>query len=125
MSQYIFGLSKIGPSNPNKVISMSVFMVTSTNFFVRGLEKFISNHVSKSMRKYGPIFSNFVTGLGNFFSIPFILLFKSWFKETINTSHLDRYYLALAILSHVFLCIYLCFTYLCRHGSSTRRYGIR
>ncbi|XP_023881742.1 protein NRT1/ PTR FAMILY 8.1 [Quercus suber] len=74
----------------------------------KGLEKFISNHVSKSMRRYGPIFSNFVTGLGNFFSIPFVLLFKSWFRETINTSHLDRYYLALAILSSVFLCIYLC-----------------
>ena len=74
----------------------------------KGLEKFVSNHVSKSMRRYGLIFSNFVTGLGKFFSIPFVLLFKSWFKETINTSHLDRYYLALAILSSVFLFIYLC-----------------
>lgn len=98
---------------------MSVFWLL-TQFFLlglmeglasKGLEKFVSNHVSKSMRRYGLIFSNFVTGLGKFFSIPFVLLFKSWFKETINTSHLDRYYLALAILSCSFasICVFYLF----------------
>ncbi|KAK7849671.1 hypothetical protein CFP56_002523 [Quercus suber] len=91
-----------------KLTKQRHFELVAIGLASKGLEKFISNHVSKSMRRYGPIFSNFVTGLGNFFSIPFVLLFKSWFRETINTSHLDRYYLALAILSSVFLCIYLC-----------------
>ncbi|XP_075672613.1 protein NRT1/ PTR FAMILY 5.4-like [Castanea sativa] len=71
-----------------------------------GLQEFFYNRVTTSMRSYGPPFSDCVLGFGNFISIPLVLLFKSWFKDTINTSHLDRYYLALATLNFVFLCIY-------------------
>ncbi|KAM4097743.1 hypothetical protein ACJW30_07G024900 [Castanea mollissima] len=71
-----------------------------------GLQEFFYNHVATSMTSYGPPFSDCVLGFGNFISIPLVLLFKSWFKDTINTSHLDRYYLALATLNFVFLCIY-------------------
>ncbi|KAF3945838.1 hypothetical protein CMV_027828, partial [Castanea mollissima] len=71
-----------------------------------GLQEFFYNHVAPSMRSYGPPFSDCVLGFGNFISIPLVLLFKSWFKDTIDTSHLDRYYLTLAILNLVCLVMY-------------------
>ncbi|KAF3942758.1 hypothetical protein CMV_030614 [Castanea mollissima] len=41
------------------------------------------------------------------FCIACVQLVRSWFKDTINDSHLDRYFLTLAILSSVFLCFYV------------------
>ena len=58
---------------------MSVFWLLPQCFLLglmeglasKGLEKFISNHVSKSIRRYGPTFSNFVTGkFGKFLQHP-------------------------------------------------------
>ena len=71
-----------------------------------GLLEFFYNHVAISMRSYGPSFSNCVLGLGNFISVPFVLLCRSWFEDSINTSHLDSYYLTLAILNFVCLVMY-------------------
>lgn len=48
-----------------------------------------------------------VLGFGNFFNIGCILLIRPWFKDVMNNSHLDRYFLALAILGLVFFCIYV------------------
>ena len=110
------GISPDAQSPEAQTILMDIFFLF-TQFFLlglmeglanEGLKKFISNHVSKSVRKYGPVFSKLVIGFGNFFSIPIVLLCKSWFKDTINTSHLDRYFRFLAILCFVFLFIYLC-----------------
>ena len=39
-------------------------------------------------------------------SVLFPSTIRSWFKDTINTSHLDKYHLILAILSSVFLVFY-------------------
>ncbi|XP_050261013.1 protein NRT1/ PTR FAMILY 5.4-like isoform X2 [Quercus robur] len=72
-----------------------------------GLQEFFYKHVAISMRSYGPSFSDCVLGLGNFISMPFVLLCRSWFKDSINTSHLDKYYLTLAILSSVFFAFYV------------------
>ena len=71
-----------------------------------GLQEFFYKHVAISMRSYGPSFSDCVLGLGNFISVPLFLLCRSWFKDSLNTSHLDRYYLTLAILSFVCLVMY-------------------
>ena len=106
----------IDPRDPNQIISMSVLWLLPQfallglmeGFANIGLEKFMCNHVSKSMKSCGKLLKDCVIGFGNFFSIPCVLLFKSWFKDTINTSHLDRYYLALAILGFMFLCLYVC-----------------
>ena len=107
-------IERTDPSNPNQNISMSVLWLVPQFSLLglmeglasSGLQEFFYNHVATSMRSYGPPFSNCVLGFGSFISTPLVLLFKSWFKDTINTSHLDRYYLALAILNFVFLCIY-------------------
>ena len=106
----------INPSDPNQIIPMGVLWLFPQFFWLGlteglandGLQEFFYNHVATSMRSYGPSFSDCVLGIGNFISMPFVLLFRSWFKDSINTSHLDRYYLALAILSFVFLVFYVC-----------------
>ena len=69
-----------------------------------GLEEFVIDHIPDSMKRYGPLFSEFVLGSGYFFSIPLLLLFR-WFGKTINRSHLERCFLFLAILSSFFLVI--------------------
>ena len=106
----------IDPSDPDQFIPMSVLWLFPQFFWLGlmeglandGLQEFFYNHVATSMRSYGPSFSDCVLGFGNFISMPFVLLFRSWFKDSINSSHLDRYYLALAILSSVFLVFYVC-----------------
>ena len=106
----------IDPSDPSQIIPMGVLWLFPQFFWLGlmeglandGLQEFFYNHVATSMRSYGPSFSDCVLGFRNFISMPFVLLFRSWFKDSINTSHLDRYYLALAILSSVFLVFYVC-----------------
>ncbi|KAK4559325.1 hypothetical protein RGQ29_008518 [Quercus rubra] len=72
-----------------------------------GLQEFFSKHVTKSMWNAGQLLTGCILSFGNFFSIPCVQLVRSWFKGTINDSHLDRYFLTLAILSSVFLCFYV------------------
>ena len=63
------------------------------------------------MRSYSPSFKECLLGIGNFISFPFVLTVRSWFEDTIYTSHLDKYYLTLAILSSVFLVFYVYASY--------------
>ena len=95
-------------------------------FANEGLEEFFNNHVmTKSMRSYGQSFTDCILGFGNFFTLPFVLLIRSWFKDTINESHLDKYFLTLAILSSLFLCFYVFVAFMCTHKEappSTRSY---
>ncbi|KAM4073024.1 hypothetical protein ACB094_11G185000 [Castanea mollissima] len=72
-----------------------------------GLEEFVDDHIPDSMRRYGPLFNECALSFGYFLSIPLLLLFRSWFGDTINRSHLQRYYLFLAILSSILFGIYV------------------
>ncbi|KAI4353242.1 hypothetical protein L6164_002207 [Bauhinia variegata] len=98
-----------------KILPMSVLWLIPQYFLLglmealalNGLGNFFYDHVPKSMRKFEQPFSEIVLSIGTFFSVPFVLIFGSSFKETINTSHLNKYFLVLAILSFVFFCIYL------------------
>ena len=102
------------PCNSTQIISMSILWLVPQFSLLGlmdglasdGLQEFFYDHVATSMRSYGPSFSDCVLGFGNFISMPFVLLCRSWFKDCINTSHLDRYYLTLAILSFVCLVMY-------------------
>ena len=105
----------IDPSDPDQFIPMSVLWLVPQFFWLGlmeglaydGFQEFFYNHVATSMRIFTPSFCDCVLGFGNFISIPVVLLCRSWFKDSINTSHLERYYLALAILSSVFLVFYV------------------
>ena len=72
----------------------------------KGLEEFICKHSNEPMKRTASLVSKLVIGFGNFISIPCVILVKTWFKDNINASHLDRYFLTLAILGFVFLCIF-------------------
>ncbi|KAI4353266.1 hypothetical protein L6164_002229 [Bauhinia variegata] len=66
------------------------------------LEKLFEN---VSLRNLWGKSKEVVSCFGNFLNIPCILIFRSWFRK--DHSHLDRYYIMLAVLSSLFLCIYV------------------
>ena len=101
--------------DPEQTISMTVFILLPQFLFFAlmellaedGLKEFVDDHIPDSMKRYGSAFNECVLGFGYFLSIPLLLLFRSWFGDTINRSHLQRYYLFLVVLSSIFFGIYL------------------
>ena len=85
----------IDPIDSNQTISMSVLWIfpqfillgLMEGLATDGLQEFFYKHVAISMRSYGPSFSDCVLGFGNFINMHFVLLCRSWFKDSINTSH--------------------------------------
>ncbi|XP_065625436.1 protein NRT1/ PTR FAMILY 5.4-like isoform X2 [Quercus suber] len=112
---YLIEEENIDPIDSNQTISMSVLWLFPQFILLGlmdglasdGLQEFFYKHVATSMRSYGSQFNDCVLGIGNFISLPFVLGLRSWFKDTINTSHVDKYYLTLAILSSVFFVFYV------------------
>ncbi|KAG2380844.1 uncharacterized protein HKW66_Vig0202170 [Vigna angularis] len=68
-----------------------------------GIERLFDDHVAKSLSNFGDSFSELVVGGGKLLIIPIVWIFSGWIKETIETSHFDRYYLMLAIMNAVLL----------------------
>ena len=111
------GIKRLYPNKPSETdtISMSILWLLPQYILLglteglveEGLWEFFIKHVTKSMWNSGRLLTGCILSFGNFFSIPCVHLVRSWFKGTINDSHLDRYFLTLAILSSVFLCFYV------------------
>ena len=107
-------IKRLNPDDPYGIISMSILWLLpqfillglTEGLVEEGLWEFFIKHVTKSMWNSGLLLTGCILSFGNFFSIPCVQLGGSWFKGTINDSHLDRYFLTLAILSSVFLCFY-------------------
>ena len=77
-----------------------------------GLADFYNIHVDESLEHYESPFNESAIGVGKFLSAALVLtLSGSWFHGTLNTSHLDKYYMLLGILSSVNLCFYLLVMY--------------
>eukprot|EP00258_Populus_trichocarpa_P032681 XP_024448700.1 protein NRT1/ PTR FAMILY 5.6 isoform X1 [Populus trichocarpa] len=77
-----------------------------------GLADFYNRHVDESLEHYESPFKESAIGVGKFLSAALVLtLSGSWFHDTLNTSHLDKYYKVLGILSSVNLCFYLLVMY--------------
>ncbi|XP_027908569.1 protein NRT1/ PTR FAMILY 5.14-like isoform X2 [Vigna unguiculata] len=73
-----------------------------------GLESLFLAHVAKSMQSFVDSYSELVHSIGKLFLIPLVLTFGgSWFKESIDTTHLDRFYLMLGILNAAFLLVFI------------------
>ena len=108
-------IKTLNPAKPSDTISMSILWLLpqfillglTEGLVEEGLQEFFSKHVTKSMWNSGQLLTGCILSFGNFFSIPCVQLVRSWFKGDINDSHLDRYFLTLAILSSVFLCFYV------------------
>ena len=108
-------IKRLNPDNDlSDTISMSILWLLpqfillglTEGLVEEGLWEFFIKHVTKSMWNSGQLLTGCILSFGNFFSIPCVQLVRSWFKGTINDSHLDMYFLTLAILSSVFLCFY-------------------
>ena len=92
---YLIKKEKIVPIYSNQTISMSVLSLFPQFILLGlmeglasdGLQEFPDNNLAMSIRSYGPTFSDCVLGLGNFINMHFVLLCRSWFKDSINTSH--------------------------------------
>ncbi|KAI4353249.1 hypothetical protein L6164_002214 [Bauhinia variegata] len=60
-----------------------------------GLESFYEGYLPESMEDFAQPFAKFVLGIGKLLTLPCLAIFKLWLKNSIETSHLDRYFLML------------------------------
>ncbi|KAJ9694922.1 hypothetical protein PVL29_010411 [Vitis rotundifolia] len=73
-----------------------------------GLVDFFCDLVADSMKSYAEPFTGYILSIGKLVNIACVFVFRDWFRDNINDSHLDSYYLMLTILSSANLCLY-CF----------------
>lgn len=75
-----------------------------------GLQLFYKSQVFEGLFIFGPPFVELMMGVGKYLSIVCILIFSSerfeWFAKELDNSHLDRYYIFLAVLSFGNVVIY-------------------
>lgn len=98
------------------IIPLSIMVLTPQYFLLglmrgfaqNGLEGFLPMVVPVSMNKFVEPGIQMLFAVGNLSSIVFLLIFRSWIKDSINDSHLDWYFLMLASLSFVFFGFYVC-----------------
>ncbi|XP_028760963.1 protein NRT1/ PTR FAMILY 5.5-like [Neltuma alba] len=101
---------------PDDDIPMSIMILIPQYFLLGlmkefgegGLQTFLRDRVhSEPMKKFvGPCIE-MLMGIGKWFSILLALIFHRWIKDSINHSRLDKYFLVLALLSFVYLGIYV------------------
>ncbi|GKV39893.1 hypothetical protein SLEP1_g47593 [Rubroshorea leprosula] len=72
-------------------------------------EYFCDQVPDKSLHHLEFTFNSFVEGMGRLLAVVSILVFRNWIGETVNNSHLDKYFRTLAFMS---LCALLMFVYL-------------
>ncbi|KAF7825511.1 protein NRT1/ PTR FAMILY 5.6-like [Senna tora] len=86
--------------DPNKVtISLGILILTPQYILLglmeglaeHGLEEFFQNHLSESMKKFGDSLTKVVMGIGKLSNVVFVLILHGWFKESIDTSNMDRH----------------------------------
>ncbi|KAH7847867.1 hypothetical protein Vadar_031048 [Vaccinium darrowii] len=73
----------------------------------QGLDLFFEVQVyDVQLEKYGSALNEAVIGFGSFLNGLLVFLFRSWFRDTLNCSHLDKYYHMLTVVSFVNMCYY-------------------
>ncbi|XP_034692945.1 protein NRT1/ PTR FAMILY 5.7-like isoform X3 [Vitis riparia] len=81
-----------------------------------GLVDFFCDLVADSMKSYARPFTNCILSIGKLVNIACVFVFRDWFRDNVNDSHLDRYYLMLTLLSSGNLCFYCYVSYWYMHG---------
>ncbi|QHO54093.1 Protein NRT1/ PTR FAMILY 5 [Arachis hypogaea] len=105
-------LYSIGMMNTKALIPQFLLLGMAEALVEDGLSQLFEIYASESVRNFAEPFSNIVIGIGKLLSIPWFLMFSCWINESINTSHLDRYFLMLAILNFVLLLFVLVYYYM-------------
>ncbi|XP_068478916.1 protein NRT1/ PTR FAMILY 5.7-like [Phaseolus vulgaris] len=96
------------------LVPQFILLGTTEALVEGGLKKLFHAHVAKSMWSFVDSYIELVNGIGKLLLIPFVLVFRGrWFKKSMDTSHLDRFYLMLGILNAALLqvCGYYSFRY--------------
>ncbi|GFZ12992.1 hypothetical protein Acr_23g0013770 [Actinidia rufa] len=73
---------------------------------IDGLDCFFEVQVSESLESYGSAINEAVIGIGSFLNGFLVYIFRTWFRDTLNCSRLDKYYRLLTIVSFINLCYY-------------------
>ena len=102
LSILIFPLSSSRPIEsplgcfPMDSACLFVFLGLTKGPVGEGLRHFFYDHVEVSMKQLESPFNLSVRGVGRFLSVIFILVFRNWIGDSINTSRLDEYMRLLA-----------------------------
>ncbi|RDY10203.1 Protein NRT1/ PTR FAMILY 5.7, partial [Mucuna pruriens] len=95
-------LQNLAFTNSTKALVPQFSLLGMTQGFVEGgLTSLFHGHVANSMWFFEGSFSELAIGSGKLLIIP--IVFSNWIEDTVNASHLDRFYLMLGILNAVFL----------------------
>nr|KYP35304.1 Peptide transporter PTR3-A [Cajanus cajan] len=101
------GHFKHAGGNTTRALVPQFSLLGMTEGFVDGgLSSLYRDQVAESLGSFEESFSGLFIGSGKLLIIPLVLIIRSWFKETVNTSRLDLYYLFMAILNAVFLLVF-------------------
>ncbi|KAF8391983.1 hypothetical protein HHK36_022323 [Tetracentron sinense] len=110
---------------PEDRIPMSMFWLLPQLFFLGNIEsnaeeiitKFWAQEVLVSLKRYQSLFTKAIFGAGTIGSVLSVYIVDkvskrggrlSWFQDTLNRSHLDKYYWVLTVLSSINFVSYLC-----------------
>ncbi|XWS23521.1 hypothetical protein CRYUN_Cryun28dG0021500 [Craigia yunnanensis] len=89
------------------LVPQFVFLGLTKGLVGEGLRHFFYDHVEVSMKQLESPFNLSVRGVGRFLSVIFILVFRHWIGDSINTSRLDEYMRMLAMLNLWTLMVYI------------------
>ncbi|KAK7382726.1 hypothetical protein VNO80_01755 [Phaseolus coccineus] len=105
-------LKKLEKHSTTALVPQFILLGTTEALVEGGLNNLFQAHVAKSMWSFVDSYIELVNGIGKLLLIPLVLAFGgSWFKEKIDTSHLDRFYLMLGILNAALLLVYAYYSF--------------
>ncbi|GKV28992.1 hypothetical protein SLEP1_g37976 [Rubroshorea leprosula] len=91
-----------------------ILLETMNKMVGKMLGKFFCDYVAdESMHHLEFTFNSFVEGMGRLLGVACILVFRNWIGDTINESHLDKYYRALTFISLCACVIFIILSYTC------------
>nr|KYP42089.1 Peptide transporter PTR1 [Cajanus cajan] len=99
-------LKRGGRNSTTALVPQFALVGTTEGFVEGGLSSLFECLVANSMWSFEESFTEIVIGTGKLLNIPLVLFSRSWIQKTIDTSHLNRYYLLLGILNAAFLVVF-------------------
>ncbi|XVF47177.1 hypothetical protein PTKIN_Ptkin03bG0088200 [Pterospermum kingtungense] len=113
-------INKLGIKD-NEVVPMKIlwlapqfgFLGIASGLAGEGMSDFFLDRLPKSMRFFVLPLTYGVRGSGRFLSAISILLARDWIGDTIDETHLDKYFLMLAIVNISVLVVYMLLSYVC------------
>ncbi|XP_022642214.1 protein NRT1/ PTR FAMILY 5.7 isoform X1 [Vigna radiata var. radiata] len=99
--------------SPTRALVPQFILLGMTEALVEGgLKLLYVAHVEKALWSFTDSYIELLNGIGKLLFFPLVVTFSgSWFKESIDTSHVDRFYLMLGILNAALLQIFAYYSF--------------